>query len=145
MDVGADVVAGNAVLRIFRVKTPGGADILIAVTQQAAERLPENNPTELPSALPSDATGGNWAPVAWTGNVGVKIRPAPSTAQSQVGAAPEGATLKIECASYGEEVTNKKTHKKSSLWYQVTYDGITGFVNDTFLNTGTTEPVAQPC
>jgi hypothetical protein len=142
MDVGAEVVVGGVEMHIFRVETPLGADILIAVGSQLAERLRGDQPAELPNVGPSGPQGV-WAPVAWTGSDGVNIRPRPDTTQPPIGGAPEGAALKIECATYGEMVTGGGG--TSNLWDRVTYNGVTGYVTDTRVNTGTGQPIVPIC
>jgi hypothetical protein len=142
MDVGADMIVGGAEMRLFDVETPGASDFLIAVYDTAASRHQQSQPSVLPDVGPS-GVAGVWAAAAWTGTDGLNIRPEPDTALPSVGHVADGTALHIECTTYGQTIAGGGG--TTSLWDRVTYNGVTGYVTDSRINTGTNQPVAPSC
>jgi hypothetical protein len=145
--VGARVVAGR-VWELVEVKVPLQYDVIIAVVEEVWESLhpeaPSQAPAETPSQLPHDASGGSGvlAPVAWTGGIGLHLRPSPARTAS-IGTVPEGATVSIVCTTRGETVSGP--FGPTDLWDYVVYNGQAGYVSDGYVNTGTNDPVAPSC
>ncbi len=137
--VGARVVAGT-VWELVEIKVPLKYDVVIAVAEEAWERLHGEAPSRLPDVGPSGS--GVSAPVAWTGGLGVYLRPSPARTAS-VGTVPEGATVSIQCTTRGE--TAAGPFGPTDLWDYVLYNGQAGYVSDGYLNTGTNDPVAPSC
>jgi hypothetical protein len=73
--------------------------------------------TLTPSALAAPAP----IHIAGTGADGVFVRPTPDTSQPAIGWMPEGAGPDYHCFTYGQLVGNV------SVWFNVTYNGVTGF------------------
>jgi hypothetical protein len=134
--VGARVVAGT-VWKLVEIKVPLQYDVIIAVVEEAWERL---HPSRLPDVGGSGS--GVSAPVAWTGGLGVYLRPNPARTAS-IGSVPEGATVSIQCTARGETVSGP--FGPTDLWDYVLYNGQAGYVSDGYVNTGTNDPVAPNC
>lgn len=145
--VGAHVVA-NQVWELVEIKVPLQYDVIIAVAKEIWDSLhpeaPSQAPLATPSELPHDATGGSGvsAPVAWTGGIGLHLRPSPARIAS-IGTVPEGATVSIQCTTRGETVSGP--FGPTNLWDYVVYNGRAGYVSDGYVNTGTNDPVAPSC
>jgi uncharacterized protein YraI len=101
---------------------------------------PPPTPPTLPDVGPSGPVV--WAPVAWA-TLGVNIRPAPNTSLPPIGHVPDGALLAIQCTAYGQTVTSDGG--ATSVWDQVSYGGVTGYVADAYINTGQLTPIAPGC
>jgi hypothetical protein len=85
------------------------------------------------------------APIHFTSGQGAKVRSGANTSSRWLTSVPEGVMLRLECYVRDESVESAETHEKSRVWNRVTYRGVTGFVPDVFVRTGTTEPVVPPC
>jgi hypothetical protein len=68
----------------------------------------------------------------------------PTTDSANVGCVPEDADITIDCTAYGEAVANSYDGE-TSLWDHTTYNGVSGYINDYQVNTGTSAPVAPTC
>jgi hypothetical protein len=145
--VGARVVAGQ-VWELLEIKVPLQYDVIIAVVEEYLDSLHPEAPSQAapaaPIQLPHDATGGSGvgARVAWTGGIGLHLRPNPNRTAS-IGTVPEGATVSIQCTTRGETVSGPSG--PTDLWDYVVYNGQAGYVSDGYLDTGTNEPVAPSC
>ncbi len=156
IDVGADLVAGTVWERV-EIDVPLQYDVVIAVAETEWKRLQgagsPQAPTETqslspaggPSQLAQDASGtpGVSASVAWTGGIGLNLRPSPDRTGASLGIAPDGATVTIGCTARGETITGP--NGPTDLWDYVSYDGQTGYVSDGWVDTGTSDPAAPSC
>jgi hypothetical protein len=139
-EVAAEVVADGALLDIVNVQTPQGLDIAVAVAKSLIEQAQQGQGATLP-----DVGGFGtavWAPVAWA-TAGIYIRPEPDTSAPPIGSVPNGVPLLLQCSIYGQSVTS--AGGTTSVWDQVTYDGVTGYVADAFINTGQLTPAVPGC
>lgn len=144
-EVGANVVAGT-VWELVDLNVPEQYDVIIAVAETEWQRLtgqaPSPAPAQAPSQLAHDGSGASFQ-VAWTGGIGLQIRPSPGRTGPSLGTVPDGATLSIGCTTRGETVTGP--FGPTNLWDYVSYNGQTGYVSDGWVNTGTNDPVAPSC
>jgi hypothetical protein len=139
-EVAAEVVADGALLEVVDVRTPAGVDIAVAAAKNAIDQAQQGQGATLPDV------GGSgtaiWAPVAWA-TAGINIRPEADTSAAPIGAVPDGVPLLLQCSTYGEYVTS--AGGTTNVWDQVTYDGVSGYVADAFINTGQLTPAAPGC
>ena len=155
-EVGADLVAGT-VWELVDLNVPEKYDVTIAVARTLWEHLQGEAPSQAPAGAPSqapagapsqlaqDGSGGSAVPasVAWTGGIGLHIRPSPDYTGASIGIVSDGATLSIGCTTTGETVSGP--FGPTDLWDYVSYNGQVGYVSDGYLNTGTNDPVAPSC
>jgi hypothetical protein len=138
--VAAEVVADGALLEVVDVHTPAGADIAVAAAKTAIDQAQQGQGATLPDV------GGSgtpiWAPVAWA-TAGINIRSGPGTSAPSIGGVPDGTPLLLQCSTYGQSITS--AGGTTSVWDQVTYHGVTGFVADAFINTGQLTPAVPSC
>lgn len=73
--------------------------------------------------------------------VSVTVRSGPHTSDSAVGSVANGATISIDCQTYGSTVTGK--YGTSNVWDHVPAKG--GYVTDTYVYTGSDGLVAPLC
>jgi surface antigen len=73
----------------------------------------------------------------------LNIRSGPSGATTLIGHIPYNTTVTVICVSRGTIVNGP--FGASNLWDKVTYGGVTGFVSDAWLFTGSANAVAPPC
>jgi hypothetical protein len=135
--IAAEVVADGALLDIVDVQTPNGLDIAVAIAHSLIEQAQQ-------AILPDVGGSGTavWAPVAWA-TAGINMRPEPDTSAPPIGNVPDGVPLLLQCSTYGQSVTS--AGGTTSVWDQVTYDGVTGYVADAFINTGQLTPAVPGC
>jgi LasA protease len=140
-EVVAGLVVGGVVMSVVKVEVPGRYDVVIAVVDTLWDRLQRG---DWPARLPDVGAGSSifLAPVAWTGGIGVYLRPTPARTPF-VGSVPEGATVNIQCTTRGETVLGP--FGPTDLWDFVLYNGQAGYVSDGYVNTGTNDPVAPSC
>ena len=138
--VAAEVVADGALLEVVNIHTPKGVDIAVAAAKTAIDQAQQGQGATLPDVGGSGAPV--WAPVAWA-TAGINIRPAPDTSAPPIGSVPDGVPLLLQCSIYGQGVTS--AGGTTSVWDQVTYDGVTGYVADAFINTGQLIPAVPSC
>jgi hypothetical protein len=133
--IAAEVVADGALLDIADVQIPDGLDIAVAIAHHLIAQL---------AILPDVGGSGTpvWAPVAWA-TAGINIRPEPNTSAPPIGNVPDGVPLLLQCSTYGQSVTS--AGGTTSVWDQVTYNGVTGYVADAFINTGQLTPAVPGC
>ena len=139
-EVAAEVIADGALLEVVNIHTPTGVDIAVAAAKTAIDHAQQGQGATLPDVGGSGTT--IWAPVAWA-SAGINIRPEPDTSAPPIGSVPDGASLLLQCSTYGESVTS--AGGPTSVWDQVTYDGVTGYVADAFVNTGQLTPAVPSC
>jgi hypothetical protein len=141
-DIGVELIVGGALMHLVRVEIPFREDFLAAVGSVTWERVKDKVlPPRLPDVGPGDSTVV-LAPVAWTGGIGLNLRPGPGRA-GWIGNVPEGNDVSILCTTRGELVYGP--FGPTDLWDRVAYNGQIGYVSDAFLWTGTNEPVAPSC
>lgn len=138
--VAAEVVVNGTLLEVVDVHTPTGLDIAVAAARSAIEQAQGGQPATLPDVGGSGSTV--WAPVTWA-TAGINIRPEPDTNMPPIGNVPDGVPLLIQCSTYGESTTS--AGGTTNVWDQVTYNGVTGYVADAFIDTGQLTPVAPSC
>jgi uncharacterized protein YraI len=63
----------------------------------------------------------------------VVIRSGPGTSYQTLGNISSGTTVTVTCTALGETITDK--YGPDSHWDQVSYNGVTGYVTDEFVNT----------
>lgn len=89
----------------------------------------------------------NPAEAAPTGRVvaspSLRIRSDASTSATVLGAIPYNTTVGIQCTKRGTTVQGN--WGPTNLWNRVSYRGVTGFVSDGWLFTGSDNPVAGAC
>lgn len=73
----------------------------------------------------------------------LRIRSDSSTGASVVGSIPYNATVTIQCTKRGSTVQGN--WGPTDLWDRVSYGGVTGFVSDGWVYTGSNDAVAGPC
>jgi|HubBroStandDraft_1064217.scaffolds.fasta_scaffold12002_3 hypothetical protein len=71
------------------------------------------------------------------------MRAGPYLASAAVGCIAQAASFTIDCTATGDSVTGP--YGASSLWDHTTYSGVSGFVPDANVYTGTANPVAGTC
>lgn len=98
--------------------------------------------TNVPAVIP-DVGPSTTYPVSWTGGQGLWLRGGPGGGSSKVRLMPEGARLAIVCQTHGQTISS--AYATTDLWDKVTYDGITGFASDAFIDTNTNAQVAPTC
>jgi putative amidase-like protein len=76
--------------------------------------------------------------VTGTGGIGLNVRSSPSTSGARVAGLPEGTRVAFDCYVYGQTIAGY--YYTGALW-QHTVAPYTGFVTDTYLNTGVNGPV----
>lgn len=138
--VAAEVIADGALLEVVNIHTPNGVDIAVAAAKTTIDQAQQGQGATLP-----DVGGFGtpiWAPVAWA-TAGINIRPEPDTSAPPIGSVPDGVPLLLQCSTYGQSVTS--AGGTTSVWDQVTYDGVTGYVADAFINTGQLTPAVASC
>ena len=138
--VAAEVVVSGTLLEVVNIHTPAGVDIAVAVTRSAIDNAQAGQPTTLPDVGGSGTTV--WAPVAWA-TAGINIRTAPNTSAPSIGSVPDGTPLLLQCSTSGENVTS--AGGATDVWDQITYNGVTGYVADAFINTGQLTPAVPAC
>ncbi len=138
MKVGASIVVGRTLLELYKIQTPGAADVLVGV-HDALEQTQENNQ---PAVLPKVGGSAITAPVASTGGVGLWMNSDP-TLESHTILIPEGEQVTLLCAVQGRAVPTPVG--TSTLHDRVTWNGTTGYVADGYLNTGTNQAVVDHC
>lgn len=74
---------------------------------------------------------------------GINIRSEPNTSGAPIGSVPDGVPLLLQCSTYGEYVTS--AGGTTNVWDQVTYNGVTGYVADAYINTGQLTPAVPGC
>jgi hypothetical protein len=133
--IAAEVFADGALLDIADVQTPDGLDIAVAIAHKLIAQL---------AILPDVGGSGTpvWAPVTWA-TAGINIRPEPDTSAPPIGNVPDGVPLLLQCSTNGQSVTS--AGGTTSVWDQVTYNGVTGYVADAFINTGQLTPAVPGC
>lgn len=139
-EIAAEVVVDGTLLEVVDIHTPKGIDIAVAVTRSALDNAQAGQPTTLPDVGGSGTT--IWAPVAWA-TAGINIRTAPNTSAPPIGSVPDGTPLLLQCSTSGENVTS--AGGATDVWDQVTYNGVTGYVADAFINTGQLTPAVPAC
>lgn len=78
----------------------------------------------LQALVSTAATPGSTAQVAGTGGVGVRIRSQPSTSATQLGTAPDGATV---------QTTGEYSSDGARVWWKVSYNGVVGWAAGDYL------------
>lgn len=73
----------------------------------------------------------------------VILRSGPSTAHTRIGSIPKGVTVAINCTARGTSLSGP--YGLSNVWDHVTYNGVSGYVSDAWMYTGSANPVAGPC
>jgi len=139
-EVAAEVVADGALLDVVNVQTPTGVDIAVAAAKSVIDQAQQGQGATLPDVGGSGTAV--WAPVAWA-TAGINIRPEPNTSAPPIGGVPDGVPLLLQCSTYGQSITS--AGGTTSVWDQVTYDGVTGYVADAFINTGQLTPAVPGC
>jgi hypothetical protein len=139
-EVAAEVVADGALLDVVDVHTPTGVDIAVAAAKTAIDQAQQGQGATLPDMGGSGTT--MWASVAWA-TAGINIRPEPNTSAPSIGSVPDGVPLLLQCSTSGEYETS--AGGTTNVWDQVTYDGVTGYVADAFINTGQLTPAVPGC
>lgn len=61
-----------------------------------------------------------------------------------IGCIPVGTTITIDCTTQGESVTSSSGYD-ITLWDHTTYDGVSGYISDTYMNPAPTAPVVGSC
>jgi hypothetical protein len=141
VDVLAEMVVSGTLMDVVKVEVPGGIDVVVTSATQLQDRLKRGDwPARLPDVGPSGSVF--LAPVAWTGGIGLNLRPSPART-AVIGTVPEGATVSIQCSTRGETVSGP--FGPTNLWDYVVYNGQAGYVSDGYVNTGTNDPVAPSC
>lgn len=139
-EVAAEVVADGALLEVVDVHTPAGVDIAVAAAKNVIEQAQQGQGATLPDVGGSGTA--TWAPVAWA-TAGINIRSEPNTSGAPIGSVPDGVPLLLQCSTYGEYVTS--AGGTTNVWDQVTYNGVTGYVADAYINTGQLTPAVPGC
>lgn len=140
IETGAEVVVDGALLEVVDVRLPNGIDELVAATHTAIQNAEAKTPPTLPDVGPSGALV--WAPVSWA-TLGVNVRSEPGTSLPPVGAVPDGTYVAIQCTSTGPTIAS--AGGATNVWDRITYDGVTGYVADAYINTGRLTAVAPAC
>jgi hypothetical protein len=138
MKVGASIVVGDALLDVYQIKTPWGADVLVGVHDAQEQTQDDTQPTVLPDVGSSAIT----APVAWTGGVGLWMNGDPAV-ESHTILVPEGEQVTLICSASGRTVQGPAG--PPSLFDLVSWNGSTGYVADAYLNTGSDQAVVGGC
>jgi hypothetical protein len=138
--VAAEVVADGAVLDVVGIHTPTGVDIAVAAAKTTIDDAQQGQGATLPDVGGSGAP--IWAPVAWA-TAGINIRPEPDTSAQPIGGVPDGVPLLLQCSTYGQSVAS--AGGTTSVWDQITYNGVTGYVADAFIDTGQLTPAVPSC
>lgn len=126
-----------APFRFFDVKLPNGIKFFMWV-KRAYE-----NAAELPRELPAVGAPSITAPVSWTGDQGLWLNSGPGTG-ARIAVLPDGAVLTILCQTNGPAVD--APYGRTTVWDSVITDtGLSGFVSDGWVNTGTNDRVAPTC
>jgi hypothetical protein len=60
-----------------------------------------------------------------------------------IGCIPDGVTIGIQCTAQGNAVTGP--YGTETIWDRTTYGGLTGYVSDAYVYTGTNSAVAGTC
>ncbi len=67
----------------------------------------------------------------------------PNTGAGSVACIPKDAVIHIDCTVHGSSVTGQ--YGATTLWDQTTYQGVSGYVSDAWVYTGTSGAVAGAC
>jgi hypothetical protein len=140
IQVAAEVVADGTVLDVVGIHTPTGVDITVAAAKTTIDNAQQGQEATLPDVGGSGAP--TWAPVTWA-TAGINIRPEPDTSAQPIGSVPNGIPLLLQCSTYGQSVTS--AGGTTSVWDQITYNDVTGYVADAFINTGQLTPAVPSC
>ena len=112
----------------------------MAVAKELIKKALQGQGPILPDVGGSDTAV--WAPVAWA-TAGINIRSAPNTDDPQIGWVPDGTPLLLQCSVTGQSETS--AGGTDAVWDQITYNGVTGYVADAFINTGQLTPAVTGC
>jgi hypothetical protein len=138
--VAAEIVADGALLEVVNVHTPTGVDIAVAAAKAGIDQTQQAQGATLPNV---GGTGTPiWASVAWA-TAGIHVRSEPDKSAPPIETVPDGTPLLLQCSTDGQSVTS--AGGTTSVWDQVTYNGVTGFVADAFINTGQLTPAVPSC
>jgi biotin carboxyl carrier protein len=74
-----------------------------------------------------------------TAGIALNVRTGPSTSNAAIGSVPDGGTVFLTCFKRGTTVTG--TFGTSNIWDKVG----SGYVSDTYVNTGSDSPVVPAC
>ena len=96
-----------------------------------------------PAMIPAVGPNIRTYPVSWTNGLGLWLRGGPGGGSSTIVVMPEGTQLAIECQTDGEVIDGP--YGATGLWNRVTYDGVTGYASDAYINTGTDGQAAPTC
>ena len=73
----------------------------------------------------------------------LNTRSGPTTSAAVQGCIPYNASIAIDCTAYGTAVNGY--YGTETLWDHTSYGGFSGFVSDSWVYTGTSQPVAPAC
>lgn len=139
VEKGAKYVVGRVVPngKVFKVLLKASrAEELLRSGENAVDGA-QGAPEEFPRV--GHAVSGT---VSWTNGLGLLLRSGSGSDAAAIDLVPEGATLEIQCQEHGITITSGQP---TDLWDKVVYRGISGFVSDAYVYTGTYEQVAPSC
>jgi transglycosylase-like protein with SLT domain len=84
--------------------------------------------------LPAAASAGPVFPTAHDDESGLTMHAAPNETSARVGRVPAGASVEVLCQASGQRETDPK-YGASTLWDNVRYAGVTGYVTDLYVLT----------
>ena len=113
-------------LKTSTTKNPSTTTTTTTITRTATPPPQTAAPAQAPAATACDAAQNQYA----VGPGDINIRSSPNTSAGIIGKVPNSACVLVLCKTTGESIGG------DNFWDSISYNGVTGYAADQFVNTG---------